>query len=82
MNSTDTDLPISEGGSGDRCGEINQAAINWAMQTVSQKTLERYQQYGQQMLVSLSVIVVVVVNVFPLFFYVLYKKPLFFKKKN
>jgi hypothetical protein len=52
VNYTETDYPISEGGTGDRCGEINQAAINWAMQVVSPKTLQRYQEYGQKMLVT------------------------------
>lgn len=44
----DTDKPASAGGTnGDRCGEINQAAIDWAKSKLPQASLARFEKYGQ-----------------------------------
>lgn len=52
INNTLTDMPMSEGGTGDRCAEINQAAIDWALQTVAPATKERFENFGQTLLVG------------------------------
>jgi len=43
---SDTSFEDLDGG-GVRCGEINQASINWAMQRVGQHTKNRFVEYGQ-----------------------------------
>lgn len=52
VNFTATDEIITDGGVGDRCGEINQQAIQWAMSKLPKKTRTRFQQYGQQFLIG------------------------------
>lgn len=46
---SETDLTVGQGGSGDRCREINDAAISWARAAVGEMTLSRYLQFGQQL---------------------------------
>jgi len=48
----ETDTPVSEGGTGDRCGEINQAAIDWALGKLPPRTAERFAAYGQKLVVG------------------------------
>jgi len=48
----ETDGFPKDGGSGDRCAEINQAAIDWALTMLPQKTRERYEEYGQKLTVG------------------------------
>jgi hypothetical protein len=48
----ETDGFPKDGGSGDRCGEINQAAIDWALSMLPEKSRERYEQYGQKLTVG------------------------------
>lgn len=47
-----TDKPSADGGSGDRCGEIIQASIDWALSKLPAKTLKRFQTYGQKFVVG------------------------------
>eukprot|EP00471_Norrisiella_sphaerica_P009355 CAMPEP_0184501294 /NCGR_PEP_ID=MMETSP0113_2-20130426/47233_1 /TAXON_ID=91329 /ORGANISM="Norrisiella sphaerica, Strain BC52" /LENGTH=535 /DNA_ID=CAMNT_0026890009 /DNA_START=150 /DNA_END=1754 /DNA_ORIENTATION=- len=47
VNYTESDLPTGQGGVGDRCGEINQAAIDWAMAILPNRTKQRYLKFGQ-----------------------------------
>ncbi|GMH99340.1 hypothetical protein TrST_g3567 [Triparma strigata] len=46
------DASIADGGEGDRCGEINQKAIDWALEQLPEKTRERYETYGQKLMVG------------------------------
>ena len=48
----ESDVSIAKGGKGDRCAEINQAAIDWALSKLPSKTRRRYEKYGQQLLVG------------------------------
>lgn len=52
VNFTETDVSILEGGSGDRCGEINQASLDWALSVLPQATKDRFEQYGQKMIIG------------------------------
>lgn len=46
----ETDTTVDKGGTGgDRCREINDAALSWAQQHVPAKTLDRYMAHGQQL---------------------------------
>jgi hypothetical protein len=47
-----TDLIVTDGGDGDRCGAINQAAIDWALGKLPEKTRTRFEEYGQKLLVG------------------------------
>lgn len=49
---TYTDEFPSEGGSGDRCAEINQASIDWAISMLPEKTRTRYEDFGQKLIVG------------------------------
>jgi len=51
-NTTDTDEPVAAGGSGDRCGEINQAAVDWAYAKLSPAAQSRYDAHGQKLLIG------------------------------
>ncbi len=48
-NYTVTDVAVEAGGESDRCGEINQAAIDWAYGKLPEATRQRYDQYGQKL---------------------------------
>merc|ERR1719453_732971 len=52
VNFTESDIGVAEGGSGDRCGEINQAAIDYALSIVPETTKARYEKYGQTMVIG------------------------------
>jgi len=52
VNFNETDLPTLEGGVSDRCAEINQAAIDWAYNMLPQVTRQRYDMYGQTLMVG------------------------------
>lgn len=52
VSSVETDMPVAKGGNHEPCGEINQAAIDWAAKQLSPSSLERYQKYGQKLLVG------------------------------
>jgi hypothetical protein len=48
-----TDTPVAAGGTGgDRCGEVNQAAIDWAFASLPQAAQDRYRTYGQKLVVG------------------------------
>ena len=49
-----TDVPASEGGGAGlgRCAEINQAAIDWALDQLSDAARKRYESFGQTMVVE------------------------------
>mmetsp|Transcript_24346 Transcript_24346/g.35707 ORF Transcript_24346/g.35707 Transcript_24346/m.35707 type:complete len:589 (+) Transcript_24346:59-1825(+) len=49
---TETDKPAAAGGTGDRCAEINQASIDWALSTLPSTTRTRYEKYGQALTVG------------------------------
>lgn len=49
---TETDTTVADGGKGDRCKEINQNAIDWAMSKLPSKTKSRFQTYGQKLIVG------------------------------
>ena len=51
----ETDGFPKDGGSGDRCGEINQAAIDWALAQLPSKTRDRYEKYGQKLTVGADI---------------------------
>mmetsp|Transcript_33684 Transcript_33684/g.65059 ORF Transcript_33684/g.65059 Transcript_33684/m.65059 type:complete len:465 (-) Transcript_33684:359-1753(-) len=42
-----TDTPVNKGGQGDRCQEINQASIDFALKLLPEKTRQRYLKHGQ-----------------------------------
>ena len=44
VSRAETDLTVGQGGSGDRCREINDAAIAWARKAVGATTLARFAQ--------------------------------------
>lgn len=48
----ETDMVVSDGGSGDRCAEINQASIDWAFASLPQDVADRYTKYGQKLQVG------------------------------
>lgn len=52
VSSTVTDIKSNP------CGEINQAAINWALKKLSPDQLARYQQYGQKLQVGSDVLTI------------------------
>jgi hypothetical protein len=47
-----TDKTIADGGKGDRCAEINQAAIDWAVSKAAGSTRNRFLTYGQKLSVG------------------------------
>lgn len=49
---TETDVTVTDGGKGDRCKEINQNAIDWALSKLPSKTKSRFQTYGQKLIVG------------------------------
>jgi len=50
-----TDMPVAKGGTHEACGEINQAAIDWATKQLSPASLARYQKFGQKLQVGSDV---------------------------
>ncbi len=48
----ETDASVGSGGEGDRCGEINQAAIDWAYDRLSEDARRRYDEFGQKLVVK------------------------------
>ena len=52
LNFTHTDTAVEAGGEEDRCGEINQAAVDWAYGQLSAEQKERYDTYGQKLLIK------------------------------
>ncbi|CAM9266739.1 unnamed protein product [Ectocarpus fasciculatus] len=48
----ETDVVAREGGTGDRCKEINQAAIDWAISKAPETTRSRFDKYGQKLIVG------------------------------
>jgi hypothetical protein len=51
-NFTKTDAAVAAGGEADRCGEINQAAVDWALDQLPAKTRERFLAHGQQFVIG------------------------------
>lgn len=52
VSSVVTDMPVDKKGNHEPCGEIIQAAIDWAMKKVPSKTRGRFEKYGQQFIVG------------------------------
>lgn len=48
---SDTDFHVSDE-EGQRCGEINQKAIDWALENASSAALKRYQEKGEEMILG------------------------------
>jgi len=51
-NFTVTDAPVNAGGEADRCGEINQVAVDWAYGMLPEKTRARYEASGQKFVIG------------------------------
>ncbi|GMI36778.1 hypothetical protein TeGR_g4623, partial [Tetraparma gracilis] len=51
-NYTQTDAAVEAGGEADRCGEINQAAVDWAFEQLPEKAQKRFQESGQQFVIG------------------------------
>mmetsp|Transcript_3814 Transcript_3814/g.5919 ORF Transcript_3814/g.5919 Transcript_3814/m.5919 type:complete len:579 (+) Transcript_3814:59-1795(+) len=52
VNYTASDVPTGEGGDGDRCAEINAAAIEWAMSVLPKTTKDRFMKYGNKITIG------------------------------
>eukprot|EP00051_Salpingoeca_urceolata_P027436 m.481480 g.481480 ORF g.481480 m.481480 type:complete len:651 (+) comp22179_c0_seq1:58-2010(+) len=52
VNLTQSDQPKVKGGLHDLCGEINQAAWDWAKKTASPSAMARYQKIGQPLVIG------------------------------
>ena len=49
---TQSDKPTKEGGVSDNCAEINAAAVQWALDKLPQSTYDRFQKYGQKLIIG------------------------------
>jgi hypothetical protein len=52
FNTVSTDYPLAQNGTGDRCAEINQAAIDWAYSKLPPATASRFDAHGQKLVVG------------------------------